>query len=59
MFICLRLDDVASNEVKEQLPKPIINIDEEYANDPHQCAVYAYEIFEYLKTREVSVNEVS
>jgi hypothetical protein len=35
------------------VPAPKINIDEEYAADPYQCATYAYEIFEYLKNREV------
>ena len=30
-----------------------IDVDAEHINDPHQCGVYAYDIFEYYKTREV------
>jgi len=34
------------------LPSPTINIDEEYSEDPYQCATYASDIFQYLKCRE-------
>jgi len=48
----LEISSPGVNFVKGPLPKPDINIDEEYASDPFQCAAYAYEIFEYLKSRE-------
>lgn len=42
----------------ELLPSPLINIDVEYQDDPFQCATYAHDIFEYLKTREVSICKI-
>lgn len=42
----------------ELLPSPLINIDVEYQDDPFQCATYAHDIFEYLKTREVSFSKI-
>ncbi|XP_046675720.1 G2/mitotic-specific cyclin-B3 isoform X1 [Homalodisca vitripennis] len=55
VFRYVRLDeestDMSTTEA-QSLPVPLVNIDVEYAKDPFQCATYAYEIFEYLKSRE-------
>lgn len=45
-----------STDKSEVLPSPLINIDIEYQDDPFQCATYANDIFEYLKSREVGAS---
>lgn len=52
------LASTAPTVKSELLPSPLINIDIEYQDDPFQCATYAHDIFEYLKTREVSVSKI-
>jgi hypothetical protein len=37
-----------------ELPEDVVDFDKETLNDPYQASLYAMEIFNYLKEREVS-----
>lgn len=48
----LSLDETAPT-LPPTLPEPEVNIDKENWNDPFQVSIYAHDIFNYLKSREV------
>lgn len=47
-------ESITMQDVTEPVKEDIVNIDEENKNDPNQSPEYAFEIFQYLKAREVS-----
>jgi hypothetical protein len=42
------------NSAVSELPEDVVDFDKETLNDPFQVSLYAMDIFNYLKDREVS-----